>query len=178
MGHGGGTRGARGGWRNCDHHRGGAAALRQCRARFCEPGFRGLGARTLAGIARGLRNATTEGLRRWLLADPTSAPMSCMRPARMKITPWAGDKGAKPERSLRSAWGSRAEAVAAPLCCVAGPSLAAASAGGLAQSLLDLDILPEADPMIDLGHRGPRSLVGPRRALAQRGSLADVIELH
>src|SRR5262245_51735061 len=48
----------------------------------------------------------------------------------------------------------------------------------LAQGLFNLDVFPEADPMIDLSHGGSRGLVGPGGALAARGTLTDVVELH
>src|SRR4029453_2615885 len=41
----------------------------------------------------------------------------------------------------------------------------------------DLDVLPEADPAIDLLHPAPRRLVGPGRALAPGVVRTDVVEL-
>src|ERR1700730_365601 len=43
---------------------------------------------------------------------------------------------------------------------------------------LDLDILPEADPVIDLLHPGTRRLVGPGGAPALRSTVGHVIKLH
>src|ERR1700731_3249065 len=43
---------------------------------------------------------------------------------------------------------------------------------------LDLDILPEADPVIDLLHPGTRRLVGPGGAPAWRSTVGHVIKLH
>src|ERR1700736_2591203 len=43
---------------------------------------------------------------------------------------------------------------------------------------LDLDVLPEADPVIDLLHRGTRRLVGPGGAPALRSTVGHVVKLH
>src|SRR6266480_3579879 len=43
---------------------------------------------------------------------------------------------------------------------------------------LDLDVLPEADPVIDLLHPGTRRLVGPGGAPALRSTVGHVIKLH
>src|SRR2546429_4781981 len=43
---------------------------------------------------------------------------------------------------------------------------------------LDLDVLPEGDPMIDLLHPGTRRLVGPGDAPALRSTVGHVIKLH
>src|SRR5262249_4432377 len=45
------------------------------------------------------------------------------------------------------------------------------------RALFDLNVFPEADPMIDLGHGGPRGPVGPRGAPPRPGALTDVVEL-
>src|SRR5258708_38403759 len=42
---------------------------------------------------------------------------------------------------------------------------------------LDLDVLPEGDPVIDLLHPGTRRLVGPRSAPALR-TVGHVVKLH
>src|SRR5262249_58444912 len=46
-----------------------------------------------------------------------------------------------------------------------------------ATSSLNLDVVPEADPMIDLFHSRARRLVRPRRALAACGFCRKVVEL-
>src|ERR1700730_14952995 len=43
---------------------------------------------------------------------------------------------------------------------------------------LDLDVLPEADPVIDLLHPGTRRLVGPGGAPALRSTVGHVVKLH
>src|SRR2546421_8351332 len=43
---------------------------------------------------------------------------------------------------------------------------------------LDLDVLPEGDPVIDLLHPGTRRLVGPGGAPALRSSVGHVVKLH
>src|SRR5438034_7366708 len=43
---------------------------------------------------------------------------------------------------------------------------------------LDLDVLPEGDPMIDLLDPGTRRLVGPGDTLALRSTVGHVIKLH
>src|ERR1700730_13813442 len=43
---------------------------------------------------------------------------------------------------------------------------------------LDLDVLPEADPVINLLHPGTRRLVGPGGAPALRSTVGHVIKLH
>src|ERR1700755_3093014 len=44
-------------------------------------------------------------------------------------------------------------------------------------SSLNVDVVPETDPVIDLFHRRARRLVRPRRALAARGLCRKVVEL-
>src|SRR5947209_20250188 len=43
---------------------------------------------------------------------------------------------------------------------------------------LDLDVLPEGDPVIDLLHPGTRRLVGPGGAPALRSTVGHVVKLH
>src|SRR5262249_17296280 len=58
-----------------------------------------------------------------------------------------------------------------------GRARAAVGAGASRQRSSDLDVLPEADPVVDLLHPRARHLVRPRGALAVRGTLHDVVEL-
>src|SRR5437762_7612481 len=55
------------------------------------------------------------------------------------------------------------------------PPRTARSKSGIAGNL---DVLPEADPVIDLLHRRTRRLVGPGGAFALRGGIDQIVELH
>src|SRR5215510_7376955 len=43
---------------------------------------------------------------------------------------------------------------------------------------LDVDVFPEADPMVDRLHLGLRRFIGPRRTRTAPLALDDVVELH